>query len=72
MMPETGAFWGPVPGYSIGELKMPEKDWKTNAKLFRAKVRKGGWQKSTVSLCPGYVQANLVILPAEFALDSQP
>lgn len=36
---------------------------------FREKVSKGEWQRSTEGVCPGYVQANLVILPAKFALD---
>lgn len=37
--------------------------------LFREKVSRGEWQAGTESMCPGYVQANLVILPAEFAFD---
>jgi uncharacterized protein YcsI (UPF0317 family) len=38
-------------------------------KSFRKKVRLGDWQKTTAGICPGYVQANLVILPKEFAMD---
>jgi uncharacterized protein YcsI (UPF0317 family) len=36
---------------------------------FRDRVRQGKWQKSTNGICPGYVQANLVILPSKYALD---
>jgi len=36
---------------------------------FRDQVRQGKWQKSTNGVCPGYVQANLVILPSQYALD---
>lgn len=36
---------------------------------FRDQIRQGKWQKSTSGACPGYVQANVVILPREFALD---
>ena len=38
-------------------------------RLFRERVRRGEWRKTTNGICPGYVQANLVILPKEFALD---
>jgi uncharacterized protein YcsI (UPF0317 family) len=48
---------------------MSKMDWKVDPKLFREKVREGIWKDSTVSICPGYVQANLVILPREFAFD---
>ena len=48
---------------------MEKEAWKTDPRLFREKVRKGEWQTSTVSVCADYVQANLVILPREFALD---
>jgi len=48
---------------------MVQRDWMKDPKLFREHVRKGEWRKSTVSVCPDFVQANLVILPKEFALD---
>ena len=48
---------------------MEDKDWKRDPKLFRDKVRQGEWRTSTVSVCTDYVQANLAILPMEFALD---
>ena len=48
---------------------MIRSNWAQDPKLFREKVRQGTWQKTTAGVCPGYVQANLVILPVEFALD---
>lgn len=48
---------------------MSDSDWKTVPRLFRQEVRQGKWKASTVSICPDYVQANLVILPKAFALD---
>ncbi len=33
----------------------------------RSRIRRGEWTVTTSGLCPGYVQANLVILPAELA-----
>jgi uncharacterized protein YcsI (UPF0317 family) len=48
---------------------MNKRDWTNDSRLFREHVRKGEWRKSTVSVCPGFVQANVVILPKEFALD---
>ena len=38
-------------------------------KDFRSLVRKGDWTKTTEDACFGYAQANLVIVPKEFALD---
>ncbi len=35
----------------------------------RALIRDGGWDSPTAKLAPGYAQANLAILPAEFAAD---
>jgi len=46
-----------------------EMDCKRIPGLFREEIRKGNWRKTTVGMCPGYVQANLVILPKEFAFD---
>ena len=40
-----------------------------NPKEFRNQVRRGQWDDQTVGLCPGFVQANLVILPKEYAVD---
>lgn len=44
-------------------------EWTNKPDLFREKVRKGKWVKSTNGICPGYVQANLVIIPKKYALD---
>lgn len=41
----------------------------TDPQLFRLKVREGQWERSTAGVCPGYVQANLVILPRSLAFD---
>lgn len=46
-----------------------EEEWKMDPRLFRERVRRGEWRTSTVSVCADYVQANLVILPGEYALD---
>jgi len=35
----------------------------------RAAIRRGEWRKPTAGLAPGYVQANLVVLPKELAFD---
>ena len=48
---------------------MSAKGWTKDPRLFRERVRRGQWRSSTAGICPGYVQANLVILPKEFALD---
>jgi uncharacterized protein YcsI (UPF0317 family) len=48
---------------------MEKQDWQKDPRLFREKVRRGEWRTGTVSVCADYVQANLVILPREFALD---
>ena len=37
----------------------------------RAAIRRGAWRQHTSGLAPGYVQANLVILPADEAADFQ-
>ncbi len=44
-------------------------EWSQNPKLFREKCRQGEWTKSTSGSCPGYVQANLAIVPKELAFD---
>ena len=35
----------------------------------RLMIRQGEWQKPTAGLCAGYTQANLAILPKEWAFD---
>jgi uncharacterized protein YcsI (UPF0317 family) len=37
--------------------------------VLRAQIRSGRWDSGTTGTCPGYVQANLVILPREWAED---
>jgi uncharacterized protein YcsI (UPF0317 family) len=46
-----------------------DKSWMNDPTQFRAKVSQGKWRKSTISICGGYVQANLVALPKAFAFD---
>ena len=36
-------------------------------RMMRGRIRRGEWMGTTSGLCPGYVQANLVILPAQLA-----
>ncbi len=40
-----------------------------NPKQIRALIRKGKWDKPTAGLAMGYAQANLAILPEEYAFD---
>ena len=40
---------------------------KDNAAQLRRRIREGRWSKPTTGLAPGYVQANLVMLPEEEA-----
>jgi uncharacterized protein YcsI (UPF0317 family) len=42
---------------------------KTNPQDLRSDIRSGKWNQPTVGLAPGYVQANLVILPKELSFD---
>jgi len=41
----------------------------TDAREVRQQIRKGGWRRPTAGLAPGFVQANLVILPRDLAFD---
>jgi len=41
----------------------------TDAHEVRQQIRKGGWRRPTAGLAPGFVQANLVILPRDLAFD---
>jgi uncharacterized protein YcsI (UPF0317 family) len=41
----------------------------TDPRDIRQQIRSGLWRKPTVGLAPGYVQANLVVLPRELAYD---
>ena len=42
---------------------------KTTPRDFRQMVRRGEWRDSTSGICSGYAQANLAIVPKEFAFD---
>jgi uncharacterized protein YcsI (UPF0317 family) len=44
-------------------------EWSKNPSLFRQRVRNASWRQSTAGICGGYAQANLVMVPQEFALD---
>ena len=44
-------------------------DWQKSPELLRQKIRAEEWTDSTSGLCPGYAQANLVVLPREQAAD---
>ena len=37
----------------------------------RQRIRRGEWTRSTQGMAPGYVQANLAILPRDLAADFQ-
>jgi uncharacterized protein YcsI (UPF0317 family) len=41
----------------------------TDAHAVRQQIRQGGWRRPTAGLAPGFVQANLVILPRDLAFD---
>jgi len=41
----------------------------TDAQVVRQQIRTGKWRRPTAGLAPGYVQANLVVLPCELAYD---
>ena len=41
----------------------------TDPREVRQQIRKGGWRRPTAGLAPGFVQANLVILPRDLAFD---
>ena len=41
----------------------------TEPRAVREQIRGGKWRRPTAGLAPGYVQANLVVLPRELAYD---
>ena len=41
----------------------------TDARAVRQRIRNGEWRRPTAGLAPGFVQANLVILPRDLAFD---
>jgi uncharacterized protein YcsI (UPF0317 family) len=52
---------------SIEEVDMGVHEWGQTAAGARARIRVGGWTGPTAGLAPGYVQANLVVLPGNDA-----
>ena len=44
---------------------MAAYDWGRTASEARARIRAGGWTGPTAGLAPGFVQANLVVLPGD-------
>ena len=40
-----------------------------NPKIFRSMIRSKEWTSQTAGMVPGFVQANLVILPKDYAID---
>jgi len=50
-------------------MKHGDEAWRREPHLLRQRIRQGLWTGSTSGLCPGYAQANLVILPREQAFD---
>jgi uncharacterized protein YcsI (UPF0317 family) len=60
----------PREGYPYLREKMDNvSERETRPKEIRAAIRNGRWKGSTVKLAPGYVQANLVVLPKAWAFD---
>jgi len=53
---ETPLNWHGAPDFSLKPVHMP--------RAFRAKVRTGEFQSPTNAVCPGFLQCNLVVLPA--------
>lgn len=51
----------------MSDHQMPEYVPETRPATIRAAIRNGAWRRSTERLAPGYVQANLVVLPANEA-----
>ncbi|MBI3086135.1 MAG: DUF1445 domain-containing protein, partial [candidate division NC10 bacterium] len=49
--------------------EQPETSHVVTPREVRTLIRQGRWRKPTAGLAPGYVQANLVVLPRELAYD---
>ena len=50
-------------------MKMKPVNLPQAPRQLRTAIRKGTWTRTTAGLAPGYVQANLVILPGDLAFD---
>lgn len=46
------------------QIEIPSRPHYTLPRTFRDDVRSGGFTQSTNGICPGYLQCNLVVLPA--------
>ncbi len=66
----TSAIHGPQQGRRSGSRLTAVDDWAdASPDQFRSIVRAGEWTAPTAGVCMGYAQANLVVLPAQLALD---
>ena len=54
---------------AVGEAQMSTKTLSTKPRDVRESIRSGTWRGVTSGMAPGYVQANLAILPQELAFD---
>ena len=54
---------------AVGEAQMSTKTLSTKPRDVRESIRSGTWRGVTSGMAPGYVQANLAILPRELAFD---
>jgi len=52
---------------SVEKMNVNSGEWGRTASEARARIRAGGWTGPTASLAPGFVQANLVVLPRRHA-----
>lgn len=58
-----------MPALATGISATPDPAGTGTGQAARLMIRSGGWRKPTASLAPGYLQANLVVLPHAFAYD---
>ena len=54
---------------AVGEAQMSTQTLSTKPRDVRESIRSGTWRGVTSGMAPGYVQANLAILPRELAFD---
>lgn len=54
---------------AVGEAQMSTQTLSTKPRDVRESIRSGTWRGVTSGMAPGYVQANLAILPQELAFD---
>jgi uncharacterized protein YcsI (UPF0317 family) len=58
-----------MPALAMGNPAAPDPTRMGTGAAARLMIRSGGWHRPTASLAPGYLQANLVVLPQAFAYD---